>query len=315
MTDRRLILLLAALGVLGVALVSVLLLHAGRGPALLSGYVESEPLYLAAPVAGTVTQLEVRRGDRVDAGALLFTVDNRSLAAQSDSAAAQIEQARAQQAGARETRAQLEAALAAARATAAEGDREAVRARRLAAAGTLSSQDRDKALTAADTAHAQLAAAERQALAAEADVDTQGGRIRQYQGVRADAEARLSQTTGRAPSTARVEDVFFQPGEWAAANQPILALLPDAKITIRFFVPQRDVVLYRPGQRVSFACDGCKGGLSAVISYVSPRPEYTPPVIYSRESRDRLVFLVEARPDNPGGLAPGQPIDVTPLGH
>jgi HlyD family secretion protein len=315
MTDRRQILLLAALAVLIVALVSLLLTHHGRGPTLLSGYVESEPLYLAAPVAGTVTRLEVRRGDRVDAGALLFTVDNRSLTAQRDSAAAQIEQARAQQTGARETRAQLEAALVAARASAAEGDREAARARRLAAAGTLSSQDRDKALTAADTAHAQLAAAERQALAAEADIDTQGGRIRQYQGVQADAEARLSQTTAHAPAAARVEDVFFQPGEWASANQPILALLPDAKITIRFFVPQREIIFYRLGERVSFACDGCKTGLSAVVSYVSPRPEYTPPVIYSRESRDRLVFLVEARPDNPGGLAPGQPIDVTPLGR
>jgi HlyD family secretion protein len=46
---------------------------------------------------------------------------------------------------------------------------------------------------------------------------------------------------------------------------------------------------------------------------VSPRAEFTPPVIYSLQSRDRLVFLIEALPANPAGLTPGLPIDVVPL--
>jgi HlyD family secretion protein len=48
-----------------------------------------------------------------------------------------------------------------------------------------------------------------------------------------------------------------------------------------------------------------------VISYVSPDAEYTPPVIYSREMRAKLVFLIEAKPRQPAGLRPGQPVDVT----
>ena len=98
------------------------------------------------------------------------------------------------------------------------------------------------------------------------------------------------------------------------ANQPILALLPDDRIKLRFFVPEKAISAYGPGRTVRFACDGCAAGLTAQITYVSPRPEFTPPVIYSREARQRLVFLVEARPDNGAPLAPGQPIDIAPLG-
>ena len=78
-------------------------------------------------------------------------------------------------------------------------------------------------------------------------------------------------------------------------------------------MPAAEVARYRPGRTVRFSCDACPEGLSATISYVSPRPEFTPPVIYSRDSRKRLVFLVEARPASPKSLTPGLPVDVQPL--
>jgi HlyD family secretion protein len=93
----------------------------------------------------------------------------------------------------------------------------------------------------------------------------------------------------------------------------VLSLLPDSAIKLRFYVPEGEIARYRPGTTVRFSCDGCPSGLKAKISYVSPRPEFTPPVIFSRDTRDRLVFLVEARPGRPARLQPGQPIDVEPL--
>ncbi|MFZ0268105.1 HlyD family secretion protein, partial [Caulobacter sp.] len=127
------------------------------------------------------------------------------------------------------------------------------------------------------------------------------------------AQDRLDQISPKAPAAARVQDVFYQPGEWVAANQPVVALLADDRVRLRFYVPQAEVALYRPGTRIAFACDGCKDGLEARINFVSPRAEFTPPVIYSRDARDRLVFLVEALPDHPADLPPGLPIDVVPL--
>ncbi|HJS40521.1 MAG TPA: HlyD family secretion protein, partial [Sphingomicrobium sp.] len=135
----------------------------------------------------------------------------------------------------------------------------------------------------------------------------------QARGGSREVDIRVGQLSPPAPSAARVEEVYFRPGEWVAANQPVLALLPDSQVKVRFFVPEQEVARYRPGRTVRFACDGCAGNLSARISYVSPRPEFTPPIIYSRDSRDRLVFMVEAKPERPGRLMPGLPVDVEPL--
>jgi HlyD family secretion protein len=97
------------------------------------------------------------------------------------------------------------------------------------------------------------------------------------------------------------------------ANQPVLSIIPDGKVKVRFFVPEANVSHYRPGQTVHFSCDGCASGLTARIGYVSPDPEFTPPIIFSRESRDRLVFMVEAYPTNPQRFNPGLPVEVEPL--
>jgi HlyD family secretion protein len=51
------------------------------------------------------------------------------------------------------------------------------------------------------------------------------------------------------------------------------------------------------------------------VSYLSPKPEYTPPVLYNRENRAKLVFMIEAVFD-PGAardLHPGQPVEVAPV--
>ncbi|HEY3800004.1 MAG TPA: HlyD family efflux transporter periplasmic adaptor subunit [Caulobacteraceae bacterium] len=315
MNPQRLI--IGGLGLAAVVLAAVVMLAPQwRASPKLSGYIEGEPLYLAAPISGRLTQVSVQRGDRVAAGAPLFVVDTRTLAAAQAEASGQITQARSAIAAAEHTRGQLAANVAAARANAAEADREAARAERLAALGhgAISQQDVDKAAAAAQSARAALAAARRQADAAAAQIGGAGGQLSQAEGVSADALARLDQAAPVAPTAARVEDVFFQAGEWAAANQPVVSLLPDDRVRLRFFVPERQLARYRIGARVRFGCDGCPAGLAATINYVSPRPEFTPPVIYSLQSRDRLVFLVEARPADPRGLTPGLPVDVDPLG-
>jgi len=123
-----------------------------------------------------------------------------------------------------------------------------------------------------------------------------------------EAQARLGQLSPTAPAAARVEEIFYRPGEWAAANTPVLALLPDSEVKLVFFVPEAEMARYRPGGTVRFSCDGCAAPGSARISGVSPRPEFTPPVLYSKGSRDRLVYRVEARPANAATLNPGLPV-------
>jgi HlyD family secretion protein len=284
--------------------------------------VEGEPLYLASPVAGTVKAMDVVRGQEVAAGARLFVVDPAQPLAQREQAAAELAAARAQALDARKGERPAELSVLAANTAAAEAHaRDAEQTYRrtaaLVAAGVRSQQNLDDARGAAETAEAQARAARRQQEVAQlgqrADqVRAADARVEQARAALAGAAARLSDIAPAAPGKARVEDVFFQAGEWAPANQPILSLLPDDRIKLRFFVPERELAAYRLGAVVRFSCDGCPRGLTARIAYISPRPEFTPPVIYSREARDRLVYLLEAHPS--ARLNPGQPVDVEPLG-
>jgi HlyD family secretion protein len=290
-------------------------------PAVLSGYVEGEPLYLASPVSGRVDQMLVRRGDRVAQGQKLFVIDPSQLRGARDQARAEVAAAQAQAADARKGQRPVELAVfdanvAAAEATLRDAEATLRRVRPLVQKGFYAKARLDDAQAARDAAAAQVAAARRQRQAAalgarEDQVRAADSRVTQAGAALEAAQARLSDIAPTAPDAARVEDVFFQAGEWAPANQPILSLLPDERIKVRFFVPQAQIAAYRPGERVRFACDGCQTGLTAKISYISPRPEFTPPVIYSRETRDRMVFLVEAIPS--ARLNPGQPVDVQPL--
>ena len=315
---------LLVIGLLVAAVVLIAVLWAlpklHRSP-VLSGYVEGEALYMASPVAGRVDQMLVQRGDRVAAGQKLFVVDPSQLQGARDQASAEVAAAQAQAADARKGQRPVELAVFDANVAATEANaRDAAsalrRVRPLVEKGIYAKARLDDAQAAYDAAAAQVAAARKQRQAAalgarEDQVRAADSRVAQAGAALSAAQARLSDVAPLAPGAARVEDVFFQTGEWAAANQPVLALLPDDRVKVRFFVPQADISTYRVGSVVKFACDGCPSGLTAKVSYISPRPEFTPPVIYSREARDRMVFLVEALPS--ARLNPGQPVDVQPL--
>jgi HlyD family secretion protein len=293
-------------------------------PPTFSGYVEGESLYLSAASAGRVRELAVQRGQRVPAGLRLFLIEPDQQVAQGRQAAAELQAAEAQAADARRGQRPPEIAILEANRDAAEAsEREARialnRADALVRRGIYARVRLDEARAAWQTAASRVEAARRQI-----EVATLGQREAQVRAADArvaEAAARVSETGARldtlspiAPSAGRVEEVFYQRGEYAAANQPIVALIPDDRIYVRFFVPEAAVAAYRRGTRIRFRCDGCPDGLTATISYVSPRPEFTPPIIYSREARDRLVFMVEARPEHGAALAPGLPVDVYPIG-
>jgi HlyD family secretion protein len=290
---------------------------------VLSGYVEGEALYPASPVAGRVAELSVQRGDVVAAGAKLFAIDPAQTLAARDQAAAEAEAAKSLAADARRGQRPaelgvIEAQLAAARAVLNEADTSLKRVQPLAEAGAASRAQLDSATAARATAQANVRAIEKQLQAAklgarEDQAQAAQDRVRQAEAALGAAEARLLDIAPLAPAAGRIEDVFFQPGEWVPANQPVLSFIPDDRVRLRFFAPQTEIPAYAIGHEVTFSCDGCAKDLKAKISYISPRPEFTPPVIYSREARERMVFLVEAQPADAKGLTPGQPIDVMPL--
>jgi HlyD family secretion protein len=131
------------------------------------------------------------------------------------------------------------------------------------------------------------------------------------------AEARLSSAHTRlarrkmaSPAGGSIQQIYYRPGELVPAGKPVLALLPPGNIKIRFFVPEAVLPKINLGEPVTVRCDGCASAIKASITFISRSSEFTPPVIYSLDERAKLVFLIEARTDEPADLRVGQPVDV-----
>jgi HlyD family secretion protein len=107
-----------------------------------------------------------------------------------------------------------------------------------------------------------------------------------------------------------VQQVYYRPGEVVPAGRAAISVLPPGNVKVRFFVPQAMLPKIAIDDSVTVRCDGCPADISAKITFIASSAEYTPPVIYSLEERQKLVFLIEARPATPG-LRVGQPVSVT----
>ena len=313
MSRLRPILVVAIL--VGAGLIAWLIFRGSGRERYLSGYIEGENLFLAAPVAGTVSSISAVEGTRVAAGQRLFVIDPATLTAQIEQAEANRAVATTQIASAQSTASQADAEVgaAAAQADRARSDLGRLQSVRRDDPAAVAGKDLDAARAALRDANARLVAARRNADARRAEIAAARAQEFRARGGEREVQIRVNQLSPSAPVSARVEEVFFQQGEWVSANQAVVSLLPDNKVKVRFYVPEQQVARYRTGRNVHFSCDGCPTGLTATIRYVSPRPEFTPPVIFSRDSRDRLVFMVEAYPARPASLQPGLPVDVEPL--
>jgi HlyD family secretion protein len=124
------------------------------------------------------------------------------------------------------------------------------------------------------------------------------------------SETRLARRIGYAPIAGTVQQVYFRLGETVGAQRPVLSIMPPGNMKIRFYVPEVDLPKLSIGDEVRIACDNCSADLTARIYFLSTTAEYTPPVIYSLDERNKLVYLVQARPSRPDALRVGQPISV-----
>ena len=286
------------------------------------GYVEGEYVRVAAPLGGSLARLSVQRGNEVAVNAPLFALESEQERAARAEAEARVSRAEATLADLEKARrppeieavrAQLAQAVAALR----ESEATLTRAQKLVADKFLPPQQYDQALAARDRDRARVRELEAQVdvarLPARQDaIRAAEAEVKAARDALAQAQWRLDQKTQTAPAAGLVADTLYRPGEWVAAGAPVVSLLPPGNVKIRFFVPEPALATLRTGQAVSARCDGCAAAIAARISFIAPQAEYTPPVIYSRENREKLVYLVEARPEpaNPA-LHPGLPVEVS----
>ena len=257
----------------GLALAVIAIAGCSPEPAnVFQGYLEGEYVYVAAPLGGALTNLAVARGDQVRAGQTLFELERGAEAAAVQQAEKNLAQAKANLT--------LSEAIYARRKQLRDGRLDVVSAEEL---------DQARALRDAD----------------QSQVDAQSAALDK-------ARWSFDQKQQYAPANGLVQDTLYRQGEWVAAGNPVVELLPPANLKVRFFVPQAALPRIKPGQTVGVTFDGGRHANSATVNYISTQAEFTPPVIYSRENRAKLMFMIEAKfsPADAADLRPGQPVDV-----
>ena len=283
-------------------------------------YVEGEFLYLSAFEAGHIEALPVSRGDRVAAGQLVFGLENAvqiNLLAESQGRLNVVRHQLANlMSGKREQEiAVLIAGQRGAQANLALSREKLDRKTGLAKDGIVSQADLDQARAEfdRDTATLDELNAEITSARLTARVDEIGAAEAAVKSAEASIETarwHLDKRQVSTPTTGRVEEILFDVGEFVQAGQPVVSILPDDGVKVRFFIPESRLGEIHKGQEVTFDCDGCPQGMTGTIRYISTQAEYTPPVIFSQPSQQKLVFMAEAWPTREAPLHPGQPVAV-----
>jgi len=268
----------------------------------------------------------VARGDEVAAGAPLFAQDDVADRAARDQAAAQLAEAQARLANLMAPGRTTEIAAAQAELADAQAARDRINAdlarhEALVKSGAATRQIVDQERADSRSAQAKVEAAQarleqlRDPTGRAHEIAAQRATVEAARAALDQAQWRFDQRHVVAPAGGRIADTYARPGETIAAGSPVVELLPSENILVRFFVSEIIVATLHRGDVVGIACDSCPPDLEGRISYIAPRSEYTPPVIYSESTRGKLVFLIEARPQPARAalLKPGQPVTVRPV--
>jgi HlyD family secretion protein len=286
-----------------------------------TGYVEARYVYVAPASAGIIDKFDIVEGQQVTAGEPLFVQSTTQFQALYDSANAQVEAARADwknllTGGRPEELAAAQAVINKAQSDLTLARATLGRAQKLFASNTITQAQLDQDTEAVATAQAALAQA-----VAQKGVTALPAREEQQKAAQANltaaiaaaakARADLDDRTVTAPVSGRVERTFYDPGEMAAAGAPVVSILPSGAMKVEFYVTEPDRMKLAMGEQVDVACDGCGTGMTAKVSFMASDPQYTSPLIYSRDVRATLVYLAEATIDNPGNILPGQPVTVS----
>ncbi len=309
----------------GVGLLALMFVSAcdRAAPKGYQGYLEGEFIYLASPLAGRLEKLAVQKGTQVSAGAPLFNLEQGAELATLREAAERLRQSQARLADLKKGQrpseiATMEARLDQTRTAAEQASLELDRASKLHETKVLSDDDFDRVRLNQQTATKRVAE-----LASQLDTAQLGARVDTLAAAEADISAAqaaldragwaVAQKSQTAPHAGLIYDTLYREGEFVTAAAPIVSLLPPENIKVRFFVPEAEFGALKTGGTIRVSLTGRSETLEARISYLSPKPEYTPPILYNRENRAKLVFMIEAtfEPAAARDLHPGQPVDVT----
>lgn len=286
------------------------------------GYAEADFIRIASPVTGTLARLAVQSGQQVKKGAPAFALEQDNERAARAEALFRLQRAQANLENLKKGRrpdeiAALKAQMAQAQAAHQLALADLARQSKLVSAHFIATARLDEANTALRKTQAQVSELQAQIRLAQLgarkdEIAAAENDSKAAQAQLAQADWKLAQKMQSVPADASVAEIYYREGELVPAGSAVLALLAPEHIKARFFVPQTQLGSLQLGQAVFLFCDACGALIPARITYISLSAEYTAPIIYSKENRAKLVYLLEARPapQDAYKLHPGQPLEI-----
>lgn len=285
------------------------------------GTLEFDRVTLPAPVAERIVSIDVREGQRVEAGAKLLTLERTRAGAQAQAALAEVQRQREVlaelQAGPRsEDIAQARANLNAAQAQARDASAYYARLQPLGRRQLVAAAEVDRARAAAGNAQAQVRAA--QAALAELEHGTRREQIAQGEAAlqAAQAQAEAEQATLQkldlvAPRAGRVDSIPYKLGDQAPVGAPLVVMLVGDAPYARVYVPEPIRTSVAVGQSARVFVDGRDAALAGTVRMIRSEPSFTPYYALAGEDAARLSYLAEIQLDKDAASLPaGVPVRV-----
>lgn len=263
-----------------------------------SGTVEATEVLLRAKLVGDVLEMFVEEGDQVDVGQIVAQIDTEKVVLQKRQVKAGLEELELSVQNARRAVGLAEDQLQ-------NASNKYDRLKALYEQQSITEQQMDDvemalkvATTKSENARTSLLAlrAKREQLQAQLEL----------------LDSQVRDATVRAPVAATVINKFIEQGETVSAGSPIVNLADLERMWIRVYLTTADIGRIRLGSEASLRADAfARKSFPGKVVWISPKAEFTPKNVQTRDARADLVYAVKVVVENPTGeLKIGMPADV-----
>lgn len=269
------------------------------------GTLEWDRITLPAPAAEQIVGISVREGARVHSGDVLLRLETTRTASQLAAMSAQERQSGAAlaelQAGPRsEELARAQAALAAAQAQAIDARAQFQRLEPLGRQGVIAAADVDGARASADSADANMRAAQQALL--ELQHGTRVEQIAQGQAAAAAARAEvatqqvtLQKLTLTAPRDGLIDSLPYKLGDQAPVGAPLVVMLAGEAPYARVYVPATLRAAVQVGTVAHVHVEGSQTAWRGTVRMIRSEPSFTPYYALTGQDAERLSYLAEVQ--------------------
>lgn len=250
----------------------------------LQGYIDADYTYISSSFSGNLIKLNVARGNIINKGDLLFELDAQPEESQLNKAKANVAQAMAQ-IQIQKTQLEYQKVLL-------------QRYKKLIRSGGISQEELDTTQNNYNNAKISL-------IAQEASMQSSMAELTKTEWMRSNKKI-------YSPISGYVYDTYFTIGELVPETRPVLSLVASENLKVVFYIFEPLLATLQLKQTVNISYNGYNKTIPATISYISSKSEYTPPYIFSENTRTKFVYRIEAKPIQTAllHLHPGQPVSV-----